>query len=367
MIIDLAEDSILILNNYIPKLAKDLVINEQTLFGSVILSKEKFESACLEVKCVGLSEFKISPPISVLSSNGNLIRNKIYDQYFKYNYDLNINDNYNLEKDNILLGCTYSKLVQSDITPGRAYLLGLFAAEGSYNKKNSKRVGICLTLGYHENSIASRIKEIFDLEFPECSLKIYKCPIRSIISVTATGYNIQEYFYYHIGEHCDHKILSSDIVFGQAECKKQFILGWLDGDGHYSEKDGKLIGITTSFVMAWQIKMILNSLLIKNNIRNIASKKRKVIDRISNCKEIWRLEISSGECNDLIKDSARFKINKNISHKEKKMAFVCIDKYFSTHTIINIAKSHNYFYKIKFDKDCPLIINSILLNNIDIT
>lgn len=270
-----------------------------------------------------------------------------------------------LEVGDILLSPVLHTKIESNLNPNKARLLGLFAAEGSFSKKYGKLQGVHFTIGIHEERLALSIKEAFDEEFPECSVKICPEPTRSVININASGYNIAEYFYYHTGEYSHKKILSKEIVFSDDDTKKAFISGWLDGDGCLGNEN-RLIGITVSPHLASQIRIMLNSLKIGNSIRKGDKCKRKFPDKDGykeyDCREHYRTEIYGNAYQklDLEKLTAKYKFG-NFSHR----TIANFEQDYGLHSIKEITKVlyTGNVYNFEVEEDNTYVANGIVVHN----
>jgi len=160
----------------------------------------------------------------------------------------------------------YKSVYSEELNGNRARLLGLFAAEGCYNRKYNKLQGVIFTFNIKETYFADLIVKICEEEFPECSVRVNPSPTRSILNVSITGHNIAQFFNYHCGEYSDKKILSKELVFGSDDVKRNFLMGWLEGDGCLIEGN-KIIGVTTSPYMSWQTNLMFHSLGISSSLR----------------------------------------------------------------------------------------------------
>lgn len=274
-----------------------------------------------------------------------------------------------LEKNNILLSPCVKDKIDSDLNPNIARLLGLFAAEGCYTRKYNKLQGLYFTFGIKEKSHAELVKNLFNEEFPDCSVIIKEVPLRSVINVSVTGNNIAEYFFYHTGEYSHLKTLSKEIVFGTDDVKKHFLMGYAEGDGCLDKSDNRLICITTSKNLAWQVRTMLNSLNIKSNIRfcQNAEHRKKISSNYGeyNCHPTYRIEIYGKSLKTLCDVPSVKYTFKNISCREQKTSFI---EGYGTHTITNINKSNfnGMVYNFEVEEDHSYVANGVISHNCDI-
>jgi len=260
----------------------------------------------------------------------------------------------------------HQKTETDTINPNKAKLLGIFAAEGSFTKKYDKRQGIKFTLGIDEVRTAQNIKEVFEEEFPECSVRVLPEPERSVISVSATGANIAEYFFYHIGEYSHEKILSKELVFAPDDCKKAFLSGYIDGDGCLTDYN-KLIVITVSPHLAYQTRTMLNAMGVGSSLRKKDKCKRKINEKYReyDCREHYRIEIygNAYKTLELEKYTNKYKFGQ-YNHK----IFSNFEKDFCLHAITAIEEQDfvGDVFNFEVEDDHSYVANGIVSHNCDI-
>jgi intein/homing endonuclease len=259
-----------------------------------------------------------------------------------------------------------------DLTPGQARILGYFAAEGCFTKKDSKRSGVCFTFGYHEENLTSYVAKILAEEFPECSVTIRKYQERGITNIFITGYKIEEWFFKHVGEFSHDKILSKEIVFGSDLIKKNFLLGWIEGDGCLTVGN-KLVGITTSHQMAWQIWHMLSSIRVYAGIaKNDKLKSIKKVTIDSETKKVvkeypvrphFRINIYGANAEFICEESVKYQL-KEYNHKY----FQYNVGNYRLHRINNIeVKSFTgKVYNFEVEEDHSYVAGGLVVHNCDI-
>lgn len=254
------------------------------------------------------------------------------------------------------------------ITPNQARLLGYFAAEGCYSKKYNKRQGLNFTFGYHEDNIVNYAVSLFEEEFPECSVKVNKCKIRGVQNLKVSGYGIAEWFFEHTGEYSHDKKLSKDVVFGSDEVKRQFLLGWMESDGCISTGN-KLVGISTSSSLSWQIWLMLKSLGLSVGIRkvNTCSRFLQADKTYKNypCRSHYRIEVYGAYAKSLLgQDSVKY-ILEDYNHKFIDYSFD--DKYTMQRLRdVEIKDYQGFVYNFEVEEDHSYIANGIIVHNSDI-
>jgi intein/homing endonuclease len=301
-----------------------------------------------------------------LKSKGlsSLTEKKKNDESFRTSFSFSkISD---LEKGTLLLSPVLHTQIKSNLNPNKARLLGIYAAEGSFSKKYDKRQGVRFTVGINEEKQAELIKSVFEEEFPECSVNINKEPSRSIIEITATGYNIADYFYYHCGEYSHTKKLSKELVFADDDTRKSFLAGWIDGDGCLVKDYNKIVAITVSPHLANQIRIMLNSMGISNSLRkvNVGVKKHAINKKYNEyvCKDNYRIELYGDSYKKLNLDNLSIKYSfNNFNHK----IFSNFEKDYCLHLLkeINSVPYNGDVYNLEVEEDHSYIANGIIVSN----
>jgi len=228
------------------------------------------------------------------------------------------------------------------------WLLGLYLAEGYFGKrKRGKR--IIFGLNWKEQEIAEKIKKIIKRLF-DYDVQIRKEKNHSLV-VEVNNTQIAEIFKELGNEKCQTKKIDKRLLFLDPQLQLEIIKGWFDGDGHYrKDKDGdKLVGITTSRDLAWQIYLIA----MRNKI-NINLSKRKKRD---NRKDVYVLTVNN---NEILKIYS----NLNIQRKEFKRKTWNNDYLFSQ--IISVKKEiyrGGHVYNLEVKDDNSYLVNSIVVHN----
>jgi len=151
----------------------DMVITHKGNKKEVVETfKRHYEGDILEVEVEGTKEIlRITPnhPVyAVKSGNRNGVISIDYKCDFVNAEDLVVGDR-----------LTYpvggEVLIDPNISKEKAWLLGLFAAEGSYIKRNGKKIGVTFTLNWQdEMPLAKKIKSLLEKEFKPQSMVFHK-------------------------------------------------------------------------------------------------------------------------------------------------------------------------------------------------
>lgn len=156
-----------------------------------------------------------------------------------------------------------SPLNDSSLTPGKAYLFGLFLADGCY--VNTKKQGITITLSAKERGLAEIAKMLFMSEYGmEPSIRERKD--RNTVSVSVHRTKIANIFYKKCGNLAHSKVMEESMVTDRHSI--YVLAGMLDGDGHQRKDQGRCMTITTiSKNLAYQLRRILLNNGIANTLR----------------------------------------------------------------------------------------------------
>lgn len=286
------------------------------------------------------------------------------------NISFSFNEASSLDKGSFLTSPITNKFVNSNMTPGLARLLGIFAAEGSYTKKYGRLQGLLFTIGDSETEQAETIKKLAESEFPGCSVRKNYSKQNSTISITVTGSGIAKIFYDNIGEYSHQKKISADIVFGTEDVKKQFLIGWLDGDGCLTRYN-KIIGITTSPHIAYQAHMMLNSLRISSSLKSSSLCKSMIAPtngKTYSARKHYRLDIHGRgfEKLGLNTESAKYKGFFNLTLPSKD--FDIFSDNHSIHSVSSIDKSsfNGLVYNFQVEDHNSYVANGLVVHNCDI-
>jgi hypothetical protein len=272
-------------------------------------------------------------------------------------------------KYDVLLSPVIIKSVENSISEDEAWLLGIFAAEGSFGKKYNRLQSVIFTFNINEyNTLAKKTKETLEKSFPKGSIHLTELIDKSTCVLTITGKTesgekITDFFHRHVGEYSDKKILSDDIIFSSSyKVRRKFIIGWLEGDGHVEKTYGRIIGVSVSKDMSNQIRFILHSIGIHNSLYLVDNTDKTIqINpnyKPSKIKNVYRIEIPASSGVDLIYESDFLSFN-------KKGKTIKLNSYYNNYFIGNVVKNitienfSGYIYSIIIDED-----NSYLANNI---
>ena len=149
-----------------------------------------------------------------------------------------VSENYKISMEKIS-GKTSSKSIPRylELTEDLCWLLGIYAAEGyTSGPKSSKNKNVNFAFHKKEDFLHIKVRriiaEIFGFESKiEFSKSHNGCNIRTHSII------LGEFLANLMGSGCKNKKVPSEILGSSEKCRKAFIKGWLDGDGHYSYID----------------------------------------------------------------------------------------------------------------------------------
>lgn len=153
-----------------------------------------------------------------------------------------------------------------------AFLMGLFLAEGSYEKQDGVRHSVIFNFGFSEaETLAEKTAELLENVFVghrnKPTIQVY--PDASQSRVCMSGKDIADWFFTRCGEYSDQKSLSVESAFCQPkEVLASLIAGYIEGDGWNVKK--RTYGLTTaSPKLASQFRVILSKLGVRARYRTI--------------------------------------------------------------------------------------------------
>ena len=354
------------------KAIEDVVVGDEVITHNGRIRKvtqvfrHENDSKIYNLKVKGSSAISMTSEHPVFSMAGEDVRKKSIAEIRKVKDEFSWNKVHDIAPGDVIASPILDIVVESDLTPGQARLLGLFAAEGCFSKKHGKRQSASFTFGYHEKKIIELVKSIVEEEFPECSLQIREIPLRGVTAVTLTGYGIPEWFFYHIGEYSHEKRLSKELVFGSKEVKRQFLLGWLEGDGCITQGN-KLVGISTSPHIAWQSWLMLKSIGVSTSIRKITTAKKLIqINKQYKeypCRDHYRIEVYGANAQVVCGDDSVKYVLEDLAHKDFNYTF-------GNYTLqrvreVEVADYQGPVYNIEVEDDHSYIANGLVVHNSD--
>ena len=140
------------------------------------------------------------------------------------------------------------------VSPELAFLTGLFAAEGSYQKYKGVRSGIVLTLGLHEAELIAYTCGI--LEELGYSYRTYPKAERGTFTLQLTSYELASFMLNAVGEYSTKKYLNK-VRSWDIESLRWFLGGYISGDGSVDcveQRSGRVRCVTVSSRLARDVQ-----------------------------------------------------------------------------------------------------------------
>lgn len=274
-----------------------------------------------------LNSFTINNSINLSSLDPLFLRLGVYNDRWKSDTspfrifnEPNTIKSISFSDSGFLLSPVLKNYSDNDLNEGKARLLGLYAAEGSLHKNNNKyKNEINFTFSSKEiDTLAAMTKSLLEREFTNIKVSIKIIDSKCLVS--AYSKDIYKFFLYHCGEYSHLKKVSVDLLNSDESIIKEFILGWLEGDGHI-QSDNRIVGTTVSRSLASQVRLMLYKLNIHNTIYKQNPSNSSVIEKSGNIRnivgrhDVYRVRINSTNAKKIINNSDKLSLNRNITSK----------------------------------------------------
>lgn len=158
---------------------------------------------------------------------------------------------------------------KNSVTEDEAFLIGLFLAEGSFEKRDGIRHSVIFNFGATElETIAKKCKDLLDKVFLNyrnvATVNYY--PDSSQTRICLYGKEMADWFYNKCGEYSEGKKLSKDLLCLDEDTTASLLAGYMEGDGCAVSK--KYFSVTTvSPILASQIRLLFSKIGIRTNYR----------------------------------------------------------------------------------------------------
>ena len=166
------------------------------------------------------------------------------------------------------------------VTENEAFLIGLFMAEGSYEKRKGNRHAAIFSFDYRElETLAFRCEELLEKVFKDHRNKptVTAYPEASQSRVSLYGKEIAEWFFQRCGEYSDKKSLNDKLLRLGVNKTSRLLAGYIEGDG-YNVKGRCYGAATVSEKLASQLRILFQKIGIRNRYR---------IRDNENCETAW--------------------------------------------------------------------------------
>lgn len=172
----------------------------------------------------------------------------------------------NIKEGDELLCPIQNQCIINAMSEDKAWLLGLFVAEGCYIKSKNKQgkflkaVRFALNLKKEKDTLGKKVREIIKKEYG-LDAKFYESPDRNCLEVRVYSRQIADEFYAFCGEYSYEKYIREDILHWTLDLQKAFIKGLFQGDGYYKKTPAPTISWATgSKNLVDQVRKILTNL-----------------------------------------------------------------------------------------------------------
>ena len=140
----------------------------------------------------------------------------------------------------------------------QARLLGYFLAEGSFLKRDGRRVEVQFNFSMRErHTFVAEVVALLKSRFPEANDPwVQERPERDTCVVHITGEAVARWFYANGGEYSHKKRLAPEVMTWPMECHRHLLGAWLNGDGTQEKNSLRTSGTTTSYALACQLHQL---------------------------------------------------------------------------------------------------------------
>lgn len=269
---------------------RDINIGDEiiTALGTVKKVKEIFKRRA-KGKAVKIKAMCLQNPAKVTSHHPYYILRQSYvmTEDGKYMDEIKFNPEWvNADKLNVGDYVLFPKEKNdspSSLTPEQTRFLGYYAAEGSvmwgmrcattvpdedkkmangwkwHQEKVKVPVGVSFTINKSE-------KDTLGKGILEYAKKVFNIDGRiarerdNHVEIVVNGREVGEFCFYHVGVYSEKKKLSQELVWSSKEAQKEFIVGYMGGDGHQYDNSttnaGKIVIGTSSIDLASQVQFM---------------------------------------------------------------------------------------------------------------
>jgi intein/homing endonuclease len=268
----------------------------------------------------------------------------------------------------------------SDLTPGKARLLGLFAAEGYYeldSRKDNSRVGVMWA--FNKNETHTLAKLVVDLLYSEFGVEgVIRSHSRDngIHVTTRTNRDLVTFFSRWVhGADSTTKFLDRDLLLSKKVIQQEVLRGWFEGDGCYIKTPygSRLTGSSSSHSLSNQMQIMLNRLGISSYLTHsvIEGRKREVVDGVisittdpTKSSQAWMVTCGSSWVAELVKGTI-YEVDYN-PDVQKSPKFRFLNGY-ETHIVNSIARTpyEGKLYNFDVKEDHSYIANGVAVHNCD--
>lgn len=193
---------------------------------------------------------------------------KASGQVLDYQYVQKIKANQLREGDFLVEPILFDESMDDSVSEDQAFLIGLFLAEGSFEKRDGERFSSIFSFAHTElETLAFRCSELLDLSFNhrnKSTTNFY--PEASSTRVNMYGKDIANWFYEKCGEYSDRKKLHPDLLKLSKNKTAALLAGYMEGDGYNVKKTSYGVA-TVSADLASQLRILFSKIGIRYRYR----------------------------------------------------------------------------------------------------
>jgi intein/homing endonuclease len=377
------------------KSIRDVVVGDEVVtgVGTIRRVKEKFERRCVEDKAVTIKAwclqnhlktthhhpYWVVPKEDVIVKGGN-----------SYKQDIEFNPKWvhaeHVRHGDYVLLAPVEPDNNSEMTKEQARFLGYYAAEGSliwgsrcvgmeegkgWTKGQMKikvPVGVSFTINKsEENTLGDGILRMAKNVFGVDGRIVHERG--NSVEIVVNGREIGEFCFYHVGVYSEQKKLSSELVMSSNECRKEFLVGYMEGDGCQYEDDknrGKIVIGTSSPMLASQVQMMAVSAGVMCRIAKYKRKPNSGFNSSDPKTDQWHITIPSWSANALVNTSDKWSV---VETSEDKHCAFFVGGYaaFKVREVL-FTEEDDTVYNIEVDADGDeksFICNGMITHNTD--
>jgi len=376
------------------KSVDDVQIGDEVItgFGTIRKVKNKFERRCIEDKAVTIKAWCLQNHLKTTHHHPYwIIRRDVVKDGNGYRDNIDFNPEWiNADRVNVgdyVLMAPVASDPDNTMTSGEARFLGYYAAEGSivwgkrcvgtdvdgkgykwHQEKIKVPVGVAFTINASEKDtlgkgILRTAKEVFGID---------GCIVHergNSVEIVVNGREVGEFCFYHVGTGSATKKLSSELLMSSKEARREFLVGYMEGDGcQYDEKTtnkGKIVIGTSSPMLASQVQVMAIGAGIMCRIAKYERSKTCKTGYKSDTDQ-WHITIPSWSADSFIASSDKWDAIDGI--KQKRGAFF-INGYAAFKVKeVTYSEEDDVVYNIEVDADGDeksYICNGMVTHNTD--
>ena len=332
------------------KSLKDIEIGDEVItgIGSVRRVKEKFERRFKEEKAVTLNAWCLHEPLQTTHHHPYyILRESSVKNDHKYKKEIDFNPEWvhaeHLNVGDYVLMAPVESDPNSKITTEEARFLGYYAAEGSiiwgkrcvgtdedgkgYKWRQEKvkvPVGVSFTINLSEKDtlgagILRTAKEVFGVDG-----RIVRERGNSV-EIAVNGREVGEFCFYHVGTGSATKRLSSELVLSSNEARREYLVGYMEGDGcQYGAETtncGKIVIGTSSPFLATQTQVMAIGAGVMCRIAKYKRTPNSGFNGESPKTDQWHITIPRWSAEKLVTSSDKWECVAKHTYEQKRCAF----------------------------------------------